>query len=262
MIAAKTWREIRVITLVYTLILELELVLDVLFWPSLRNEAALSIAQVMPADFLKRMMIEIADPDAGYRAYMATQMFFKGTNIVGLSAALLFGTGLIARERENLTLEFLLARPVSRSRILAAKFAVSSVALVVPILLTSWTAVPLSWLVDERLSLANVTVGACYAALFCLAFLCLTCVFSVRGRTQLHVAFAVGAIILVEVGIYFIQEARAISVFRLSDFDLYGPIMAGNVRVDALLWSHAAWLLLACGACYGLADRMLRRAEL
>ena len=82
------------------------------------------------------------DLDAAYGAYMAIQMYFKAINIIGVACACLFGTALIARERENQTLEFLLSRPVSRSRALFAKFAVCSAAIVVPIFITSWTAIP------------------------------------------------------------------------------------------------------------------------
>lgn len=260
LIAGKTWRELRVMALVYTAILELQLLLAVLLWPNLRHEAARSIADIMPADFLRRMMIQISDPDAGYRAYMATQMFFKGVNIVGLAAAVLFATGIVARERENGTLEFLLARPVSRSRILAEKFAVVVAAVLVPVFLTSWSAVPLSWLVEEELSLRNVTLGALHNALFCLVFLAWTCAFSVRARTQLHVAFVIGAIVLVQVGIFFIQEIRVVSIFRFSDFDVYGPIMAGNRTLLGLMAGQGVWMLLLAAVGYVVADRLFQRA--
>lgn len=262
MIAAKTWREIRVMVFAYTLILEVMLIPAIWLWPTLRNEA-MTIARIMPADFLKRMFEQISSgSEAAYSAYMAVQMFFKGTNIVGIACAVLIGTGLVARERENQTLEFLLSRPVSRAHVLWSKFWVSAVAVVVPIFLTSWTAIPLSWLVEEDLSFAAVTLAAIHASAFVLAFVAFTLLVSVLMKTQVHVAFAVGAAIVVEVAIYFVQEIRTVSLFRLSDFDVYGPILAGNASYGGVLLGRTLWLAIAAGAFFLASLALFRKADL
>jgi ABC-2 type transport system permease protein len=263
MIARKTWREIRVMVITYALILEILLIPAIWLWPNLRNEA-MALGRIMPAQFLKRMFEQISSssPEAAYRAYMAVQMFFKGVNVVGIACAVLIGTGLIARERENHTLEFLLARPVSRARVLWDKFWVSAVALVVPVLLTSWSAVPLSRAIGEDLPLGPVTLAAVHNSAFVLAFLAFTLVFSVLAKAQVHVAFAVGSVVIVEVAIYFIQEIRVASLFRLSDFDVYGPILAGNAGWAQVLGGRTIWLLAATAACYLAALRIFRRSDL
>jgi ABC-2 type transport system permease protein len=263
-IVRKTWREVRMMALAYALILELLLVPAVLLWPSLRDEGALSTMQrLMPADFLARMFENMTGGDnAAYRAYMAVQMFFKGVNIVGIAGAVLLGTGMIARERENQTLEFLLARPVGRARILWSKFWVVALVLVVPVFLTSWSAVPLSLLIGEELPFGVVTLASLHSSVFVLSFLALTCLVSVRVRTQVHVAFVVGAVVILQVAAFFIQKVRVASVFRLSDFEVYGPILAGNVPWAQVLREQTVWPLLVAAACYGIAHRTFRRADL
>lgn len=262
MIAAKTWREIRVMVFAYTLILEVMLLPAIWLWPTLRNEA-MALARIVPADFLKRMFEQISSgSETAYSAYMAVQMFFKGTNIIGIACAVLIGTGLIARERENQTLEFLLSRPVSRAHVLWSKFWVSAVAIVVPIVLTSWTAIPLSGLVEEDLSFSAVTLAALQASAFALAFLAFTLLFSVLMKAQVHVAFVVGAVIIVEVAIYFVQQIRTVSLFRLSDFDVYGPILAGNATYQGVLLGNTLWLLLATAGLFLASLGLFRRADL
>ncbi|MCA8941048.1 MAG: ABC transporter permease subunit [Planctomycetes bacterium] len=262
MIARKTWREIRLMTVAYTLLIEIMLVPAILLWPKLRREVA-TFERLMPMQTLKNMMRAIADPDASgaYSAYMSAQMFFKGTNVVGIAGAVLFATALVARERENGTLEFLLSRPYSRTRILLSKFLVVAVALVVPIYLTSWTAIPLSTLVEEQLDFGTVTLAATHASAFVVLFAALTLLCSVVARSQAHTAFAVGAFIVIQVAIYFIQEIRIASLFQLSDFDVYGPILSGNRPFVSVFFGSTVWLLVATAAIVAVAVAQFRRAE-
>jgi ABC-type transport system involved in multi-copper enzyme maturation permease subunit len=176
----------------------------------------------------------------------------------------LLGTGLIARERENQTLEFLLARPVSRSRILWDKFWVVAVTVAVPIFVTSWSAVPLSRLpsVDESLPFGAVTLCAMHSTAFVWAVLALTTMVSVLARSQVQVAFWIGAIIIANVAVYFVQEIRVASLFRLSDFETYGPIMSETDDFGDVFFGKTIWLLLATGITYFVADRLFRRTPL
>jgi len=263
MIAAKTWREIRLTTILYVLLLQGLLAIAIFQWPGLRDDTAklAGLKFLLPADFMRRWVDGVMG-DSPYQAYISIQMFFKGINIVGIATACLFGTAVIARERESHTLEGLLSRPWSRSRILFSKFGVLATAIVVPIFLTSWTAIPLSWMIDEELSLTRITMGAAHAAAFCIMFLALTTAFSVRLRSQVDVAFVVGAIIVFQVCIYFIPEVRVLSLFRLSDYDVYWPILAGSSGIAEHRTLQAIWLALAALVLYGLADRLFQRAEL
>jgi hypothetical protein len=75
------------------------------------------------------------------------------------------------------------------------------------------------------------------------------------------VAFAVGGFIVAQVGLYFLQVLRAGSLFRLSDFEVYGPILAGNVSwsgpflwMEVLMASAAIALYLTAHWTFGRRD--------
>ena len=146
----------------------------------------------------------------------------------------------------------------------AAKFGVVAVCLVVPIFLTSWSAVPLSAipLVDHELPFDRVTTAAFHNACFVLLVLAGTTLCSVLSRTQVHTAFWIGAVVVAQVAIYFIQEIRKVSLFRLSDFDVYGPVMAGNVGFGRLFMDSTVWVLAGTAVLYLAADRAFRRTPL
>ena len=263
MIAAKTWREIRLMTLVYAVILELMLVPAILLWPDVQPVVG-TIGALFPMHDIREMFraMASADRDAAYTAYAAVQLFFKGTNVVGVAAAVVFGPGMIARERENQTLEFLLARPVSRGRLLWSKFLVTALAITVPIFVTSWTAIPISTTIDEKLGFWPVTLAAFHASVFAITILAFTCLFSIKLRTQVHVAAAIGGLLILNLGMFFIPIVRVASVFRATDFYVYGPVMAGNVGFAGLFWSTTVWLLLAAVAAWTAAWLLFRRADL
>jgi ABC-2 type transport system permease protein len=262
LIVRKTWRELRLMVVVYTLILELQIVLAISLWPTLKTEAAV-IGRLIPADFIKRMVAAMTDPSAetAYNAYMAVQMFFKGTNVVAIAFAVLLGTGMIARERENLTLEFLLARPVSRRVVLLAKFTVVALAVAIPIYVTNLSGVAIGWLIDEELRWDRVLVACTHASAFALLILAGTAALSVVSRSQVHVAFGVGALIVVQVCIYFIQKVRVASLFRLADFDVFGPVIMGTTSLARTLTRDTLPVVGAALVLYLIADRLFQRVE-
>lgn len=273
MIAGKTWREVRYLTLAYAAILLLIIVPAVLVWPNLyadlQRPSAMATAVGSMGEFIKRAMdaLRDRDEDVAYLSYMALQLFFKGSNVGGIAAAVLIGTGLFAREREAMTFEFLLSRPVSRRAILWQKVWPCSLAIALPIFLANLLAAPLSRQIDFGLPLDRLAWCSLHNALFVLAIFLLTVIASIRCRVQAHAAFWVGGLVIVQLAIYFIPVLRFGSLFRLSDFDWYGPIMAGNCgpvqMFDPL--HHPAfsfWLLLANLLLYALAQRQLTKAEL
>ena len=273
MIAGKTWREVRAMTLVYTAILILMMVPAVYVWPDLyadlQRPSAMAKAVGSMGEFMQRAMdaLRNRDEDFAYLSYMALQLFFKGANVAGIAAGVLLGTGLFAREREAMTFEFLLSRPVSRGAILWQKVWPCVIAIVVPIFLANLLAIPVSRRIEFGLPLDRVLWCSLHSALFVLLVFGLTVLASIRCRVQAHAAFWVGGFVIAQLAIYFIPVLRLGSLFRLSDFDWYGPIMAGNrgpAQMFDLLHEPGltSWLLLALALLYGVAHWQLRRAQL
>lgn len=271
MIARKTWREIRVMAVVYLLIFELLCVPVILLWPDFYGDLRRGLPQFFKAaDFTRRIGEGISNPeeDIAYRSWLSVMLYFRSVNLVGLAGAVLLGTALFAREREAQTLEFLLARPVSRGRILWEKSWPTALCLVVPIFLVNWSAILWSALPDVGMQVPfwPITLASLHGATFVLCLLALTTWVSVLCRVQAHVAFWVGGITVLQIGVYLIPRLRRFSAFRLSDFDWYMPIVAGNHGLAEMFdpIDHPGltfWLCAATVVFYGLAYRALRRLE-
>ena len=269
MIAGKTWREIRWMAVAYLLILELLTVPVILLWPEVYPDLQRStLLRNLGFDWTKRIGEAIGgrDEDIAYVQWCAVMLFFRGTNLVGTAAAVLLGTGLFAREREAQTLEFLLARPVSRGRILWEKVWPTAVCVVVPIYVVNLSAIFWSHRIDLDLPLGTLLLASTHAATFALAFLAATTWISVLARVQAHVAAWIGAFAVVQIGLYLTQRIRPYSLFRLVDFDWYGPLLAGNTSARQMFDptygpAYTTWLLVATATFLALAWRSLRRLE-
>jgi ABC-type transport system involved in multi-copper enzyme maturation permease subunit len=269
MIAAKTWREIRFMALVYALLLLLLDVPVILLWPDLYDELRnSSLVRNLPFSLGDSIGKGITDPqeEIAYRNWIALMLFFRAVNLLGIAASVLMGTALFARERETQTLEFLLTRTVSRGRILWQKSWPTVLCVAVPIFAVNSSAVYGSHRVEMDLPWGPLLLASLHGCLFVLAILALTTFVSVLSRVQAHVAFWVGGLVVLQIGIYLIPRWRKWSLFRLSDFDWYGPILAGNVGLADMFdpiagRGYSTWALLAIVLFYGLAWRALRRLE-
>jgi len=268
-IAGKTWREVRWMALAYLVILELLCVPVLLWWPDIYSDLQKSsLFRNVGFDFAKRMVAGITDNDEelAYRSWVAVMLFFRSTNLVGIAAAVLLGTGLFAREREAQTFEFLLARPVSRGRMLWAKFWPCALCVTLPIFAVNLSAIYWSRRIDLDLPVEPLLLASLHAACFVLMFLSMTTWVSVLCRVQAHVAAWIGALAVIQIGVYLTQRIRPFSLFRLADFDWYGPLVSGNVRAWQMFdpingHGYTTYVLAATVLFYGLAWRALRRAE-
>lgn len=269
MIAGKTWREIRWMALAYLLILELLCVPVLLWWPDIYTDLQKStLFRSMPAEWARAIGLAISnkDEDIAYRSWIALMLFLRSSNLVGVAAAVLMGTGLFARERENQTFEWLLSRPVGRSAILWNKVWPAAICVVVPLFAVNASALYWSAVIGQHLPPQELFLATTHAAAFVLLFLLATTWLSVQLRVQAHVAAVVGAFAVLQIGLYLTQRIRPYTLFRLVDFDWYSPILAGN-RTAAQMFDPlngsgcTTYLLAGCVLFYWLAWRALNRAE-
>ncbi|MFK7742555.1 MAG: hypothetical protein AB8H80_19745, partial [Planctomycetota bacterium] len=156
--------------------------------------------------------------------------------------------------------------PVSRGSMLWQKFWPAAVIVTVPIFLVNASAIPWSWTLELDLPKWELFLGSVHAASFALAFLLLTMWMSIVLRVQAHVAAVVGAFAIVQIGMYMTQRIRPYSLFRIVDFDWYGPIMTGNTPAWQMfdpIHSHGftTYLMAACVVLYGLCYWSLRRTQ-
>ncbi len=268
MIARKTWRETRWLMVASFLIMEVLLFAAVMFWPKIAADLEQRIAfmkLLAPGEFIKRLLSTWGDH--GFAAYIATQQFFKSANTVGIATAVLIGTGAIAGERENSTLELLLSRPVSRLRILWSKTWVLALCTAIPIFASTATIPLLEHCIDAEYIKTGTNFGylmhaAWHSTLFSVAVLVATLCLSSFIKSQVQVAFAIGVIVIIQVGLYFIQVIRNGSAFMLSDHDVYWPILAGNVHFWRFFFGQEIWILAACCLLWAVAYLRFRRMDL
>ncbi|MFN3240073.1 MAG: ABC transporter permease [Planctomycetota bacterium] len=269
MIWRKTMRELWLIGLTYVVILEALAIPVLLLWPEIYADLQRStLFKTIGIEFMKRIgeAVSNRDESIAYINWCATMLLFRSCNLVATAAAVLIGVGLFARERENHTLEFLLARPVSRGSILWQKTWPSLLVVTVPIFVVNASAIPWSWVIEYDLPAYELFLGSLHAAIFAATVLLMTIWMSIRLRVQAHVAAVVGAFLVLQLGIYMTQRIRPYSLFRLVDFDWYGPILCGNTPAWQMFdpirgHGNTTWLLVACVAFYALSYRALRRTE-
>jgi ABC-type transport system involved in multi-copper enzyme maturation permease subunit len=263
----KTVRELWVIALAYLVILEALAIPVLLLWPDIYADLQRStLFKNIGIDFIKRIGDAVSgrDEDLAYINWCATMLLFRSCNLVATAAAVLIGVGLFARERENSTLEFLLARPVSRGAILWQKVWPSLLVVTVPIFVVNASAIPWSWSIELDLPKWELFLGTLHAAIFAATMLLMTTWTSIVLRVQAHVAAVVGAFVVLQLGVYMTQRIRSYSLFRLVDFDWYGPILCGNTPAWKMFDpvrgpGNTTYLLAACALFYGLSWRALRR---
>ena len=236
-------------TLGYAAALELMLVAAILYWPAFRENTGALKMLASPIPMLKDMITQLEDK--GSVAYVMSQHFFKGCNVLGVAAATLFAVGAVAGEAHRGTLEIFLMRPITRRRLLTERFLLGALQLTLPIFLTTLTIPLLLARVDESGDLSGYLLGAVHQSLFLLCLYALAFFLSTLGRTPLKLAFGVLIFAIFNFSIYMVKTVTHYSLFRLADIqaflDVYekGPpwgLWAGFVATVAALFGASLWV--------------------
>lgn len=226
MLARQFFRENALLALGYLLLLQIAQLPAILFWPDFRDNIP-ALTKMVPFAALQRIMDSIAQ--GAYWPYFCMQQYFKGCSLFGLAAAAILGSGLVAREPDQGTAEFLLSRPVTRRRILLTRWAVGAAFVTLPILLTSLGGLLLSPLVDETLPLGPVLVAAIYMALFVLMLFTFTVWMSAGFDHQMRAGTILIGFMLLQFAFYLMKTVNHYSLFYPVDVDHLLPIAAGEI---------------------------------
>jgi beta-exotoxin I transport system permease protein len=241
----------------FFLLLEGNLLLSLLFYPDFRDNMPLW-AKIAPLQAVRELLETIED--AGFSAYLVAQQFFKAANSLGTAAAALFATGAVAREVENRTIEFLLTRPWSRRRILASKFVAGALALVVPIVASSASAVLLVRVIPdigESVPIGPVLLASVHCSLFLVAIYAATFLGSTLSSDANRMAFVVLGVSTLSFALYMVNEVTHYSFYRYSDVPTYLRIL----REGRLPLGLDLALVGVIGALYLAADRIFARRD-
>jgi ABC-type transport system involved in multi-copper enzyme maturation permease subunit len=209
----------------YTVLLLAALTPAILFWPRFQK-ALPTIQEMIPFESIRRF-VEHVEVD-GYWPYFCVQQFFKGGSLFGLAAAALIGSGLIAREADQKTAEFLLSRPISRRRVLLTRWAVAVVLITAPIFITSLLGMWISTWVDESLALGEVLCASAFTSLFLVMLLSATVLLSTICDHQLKAGLIVIGVVLLQFALYLVETVNDWSLFSMIDVEVYMRIGGGG----------------------------------
>ncbi len=237
----------------YLVILEVALVAAVLYWPRFRDNIP-GIAKLVPFDAIQDLLGAIEH--AGYWPYLAVQQWFKGCSLFGVGAIAFIGSGIIARESDQRTAEFLFSRPVSRRRVLAARHTLVCVLVLGPVVLTSISARWLSESVGEHVAWSLLAGATGYMCLFLWTLICLTTLVSCWAEHQLTAGAVVVGVALVSFALYLVQGLGQFSLFTIIDVRVFM-----DMRDGVWPWWQIGGLLLAGGIMLLAADWRLRSRD-
>ncbi|MFN0205758.1 MAG: ABC transporter permease [Planctomycetota bacterium] len=198
----------------FLILLQAHLVAVVIFFPDFEREAD-AIKRSLPGDFFKKILDSALSK--GYDSYIAFQHFAKALGTFGTFAAVFLGNSAVAGEVEHKTAEFLLSRPFSRKRFLISRYLVGIVALVLPILLVTPTAIPLARIVDETATVYPLVLEVVHSSIFLIMIYSVTFFFSTIGRDSLRVAFGMLAICLAAFIMLIVKGISHYSFYKLAD---------------------------------------------
>jgi ABC-2 type transport system permease protein len=223
------------------LVLELMLVPAILYWPNFEANVG-KLKSMTPLPVLKQLVTSLEE--GGVFAYVAGQHFFKAANVLGAIAAVLFAMNAVAGEAQRGTLEILLARPISRRRILTERYLQGVVAIVVPLFLTTLTIPWLLSFVREPAPLEPYLLAAAHEAIFLTAIYSLTFCWSSLSRRPLVIATGMLFLTILQFALYLVERATHWSLIRLVDIEVLMRIQGQRALDPALVIPLVGFSLL------------------
>ncbi|KAA3608696.1 MAG: hypothetical protein DWQ01_11365 [Planctomycetota bacterium] len=254
MLIRQMLRENLYIAVGYYLLMQGALIAAVLYWPDFRDNLP-AIAKMVPFDAMRKLIT--AMEDVGYWPYFCVQQFFKGNSLFGLTAAALMGSGLIAREVDNGTAEFLLSRPISRTRILMTRWAVGVALLTIPVFLSSWGGWLMGpWIDEPNIPLRGVMLGSAYMSLFLTMLFSATVWLSTLFDHQLRAGVLLVGLMLLQFALYLVKIVGDYTLFALVDLEELMPLIQGKFP-----WEPALAFVVTSLVFLGLALRQFHRRD-
>jgi len=165
-----------------------------------------------------------------------------------------FAMGAVAGEAQRGTLELILARPLSRRRILLERWIAGAVAVALPVFATSLTIPWLLQFVDETMRLGPLMLASAQQSALLLAIYSATFLLSCVSSRPMVLGFGMMLFVLFEFGIYIIKFVTHASIFRLADIGVFARIgstqsLDWRLTGPLLAWiASMLWLSLAAFA--------------
>ncbi|HEX5447703.1 MAG TPA: ABC transporter permease subunit, partial [Candidatus Saccharimonadales bacterium] len=167
--------------------------LTLIFYPTIKGQTAQldkSFAQIpRPA---KRLFTDTSDIFSPV-GYLSSQIFYLLLPLLLSIFAISMGISLLGKEERDSTIEMLLARPISRARLLFGKAKAGLEAMVIVAVVTAVFTSVMSHLVKVNVSFLYIFETALVAALLALCFGAITFMLAAMGRAGRALSIAVAA---------------------------------------------------------------------
>lgn len=167
----------------------------ILVYPTFRNQAHQldqSLSQIpQAARSLFTDTRDIFSPEG----YLSSQLFYLLLPLILSTLTIGMGRSLINREEENGTIELLLSRPISRTRLLAGKAAVGVLVLAIVTAVSVATTIICSKVVNIGIPLERLAGACLLAALLSLLFGAIAFAFSSLGRASRLMSVGIASLI-------------------------------------------------------------------
>lgn len=235
--------------------------LNLAFYPSFRDQAA----------ELEKSLQEIPDSakalttDTGEFAspvgFLSSQVYYLMLPMLLGIMSIALGSSLLAREEKDGTIELLLSRGISRSKLILAKASVGLLLTGVGALVAMLVTFGMATLVDLPVPKENIAVATLACYLLALTFGAVAYLITMLGKARIA---SIGVATLVALGGYIIASLAGLAswldkVSKIFPFNYYKPgeILYGNPH-----WRDMALLLAGIAVCGVFSWYFFKRRDL
>lgn len=207
-----------------------------LIYPSIHNQAAQlnKVLSQLPATLrdLKTggSQVDITTPVG----YLHSQLYYITLPLLQIIMAVGLGSSLLSRDEQNHSLELLLARPISRGKVLAGKAMSGILAVSIVSTVATIVTIGLIQIVNIDVSLRYILLVNLYSVLFSLSFGAIAFTLSAASNLTGRLSMAVATVI--SFGGYLLASLSGMSHYievpaKLLPYHYYNPtqILVGNV---------------------------------
>lgn len=234
-----------------------------LVFPSIRDQAAQldQVISKLPESMrgLKAgdsATVDLDDPVS----FLNSQVFYATLPILWIILAITRGAGILGREEQNRTLELLLARPISRTRLLVAKALSLAAEFSIVSLATLLVIIVLAPIFDIHVGTAKLALATLYTAAFSLSFGYIAFVMQSMNRFTKRVAITVA--VLLSFGGYVLASLSAMASWlewpvKFLPYHYFRPldVFEGHWPRGALLYMAIVFIVGTAIAIIGFRHR-------
>lgn len=171
------------------------IVLTLAFYPALKSSSTQLDKSLQHIPKTAKAFISDTSDFLSPVGYLSSQVFYLVLPLVLSVLSIGLGSSLLAREETDTTIELLLARPVSRGRLLLAKALAGSLILAFVGLAAIASTVLICWLIKIGVSLKSIALTALLSVIFSLLLGAVTFFVTSLGRRARMASIGIAAMI-------------------------------------------------------------------